>query len=125
KYANICSVLSFSPEQRRRRLQHRHGLSPGNRPTTPAATADRLVALHATDPATVYLSVLARSPSSNRDRIATALHDERSLVRLMAMRRTLFVVATDLAPVVQHAASDDVAARLRRRLLKDLRTLPT
>jgi hypothetical protein len=52
------------------------------------------------------------------------LYDDRSLVRLMAMRRTLFVVPRKTAPV-HHAASLDVAARIRTRLLKELATLPT
>ena len=47
------------------------------------------------------------------------------LVRMMAMRRTLFVAPLDLAPVVHHAASVDVAATIRKRLLKELATGPT
>lgn len=41
------------------------------------------------------------------------------------MRRTLFVAPLDLAPVVHHAASVDVAATIRKRLVKELATGPT
>ena len=84
-----------------------------------------MVALHATDPATVYLSVLARCPELGVDDVARELYDERSLVRMMAMRRTLFVVPADLVPVVHAAAALDVAATQRRRLLSELARLPT
>jgi len=79
-----------------------------------------VLALHATDPATVYLSVAARSSTIAPDGISHALYDERSLVRMLGMRRTMFVVPTAMVPVVQRAASDAVAARLRAALVKDL-----
>src|SRR6202044_457225 len=47
---------------------------------------------------------------------------ERSLVRMLGMRRTMFVVPAGLVPVVQAACTDDVAKRLRRQLEKDLAT---
>lgn len=87
--------------------------------------ARSVVALHATDPATVYLSVLARCPDLTVDDVARAMYDERRLVRMMGMRRTLFVVPAELVPVVHAAASLDVAAVARRRLLTQLATLPT
>ena len=87
--------------------------------------ARSVVALHASDPATVYLSVVARSPTLTVDDVAREMYDERRLVRLMAMRRTLFVVPAELVPVVHAAASLDVAATLRRRLLSQLATGPT
>ncbi len=99
------------------------------RQLAPAASAlhaaQAVVVLHATDPATVYLSVLARCPVLTVDDVARELYDERRLVRMLAMRRTLFVVPADLVPVVHAAASLDVAASLRRRLLTQLATIPT
>ena len=84
-----------------------------------------MVVLHATDPATVYLSVLARCRELTVSDVAAALYSDRSLVRMMAMRRTLFVVPSDLVAVVHHGASLEVAATIRRRLLGQLATLPT
>ena len=110
-------------EQRRARLVDRHLLDGSGDSTLDAARA--VVALHATDPATVYLSALARARRLTVDDVADELYEQRELVRLLAMRRTLFVVPQDLAPVLHHAASLDVAARMRRTLLKQLATLPT
>jgi cytochrome c-type biogenesis protein CcmH len=59
----------------------------------PEAVVRALVALHATDPASVYLSVLARSAATTLSDVADAMYARRSLVRWMAMRRTLFVFA--------------------------------
>lgn len=87
--------------------------------------ARSVVVLHATDPATVYLSVLARWPEGTVEDVARELYDERRLVRMIGMRRTLFVVPAELVPVVHWAASLDVAATQRRRLLAQLATLPT
>jgi hypothetical protein len=109
--------------QRRARLVNRHHLA-GDAPD-PLTAARSVVVLHATDPATVYLSVLARSASSTLADVARAMYDERRLLRMMAMRRTLFVVPDELVPTVHHAASLEVAARMRKQLLKQLSTLPT
>jgi len=84
-----------------------------------AGVAEALVALHATDPVTVYLSAWARSGCSVRD-VDAALYDGRSLVRMLGMRRTVFVVPAGIAGTVQAGCTDDVAARLRRALEKDL-----
>jgi hypothetical protein len=93
--------------------------------TSALDAARTVVVLHATDPATVFLSVLARCSGLTPADVDAELYDARSLVRMMAMRRTLFVAPLDLAPVVHHAASVDVAATIRKRLLKELATGPT
>ena len=110
-------------EQRRARLVERHLLDGSGEAAVEAARA--VVVLHATDPATVYLSVLARCTGLDIADVSKAMYDDRSLVRMLAMRRTLFVVPTELAPVVHSAASVDVAARMRKRLLKELAVAPT
>ena len=76
--------------------------------------ADGLLALHATDPASVYLSVAARSADLRAEDVAAALYDDRTLIRMLGMRRTMFVVPTPAAPIVQRSSSDAVAARLRQ-----------
>ncbi|MEN3270519.1 MAG: hypothetical protein V7646_7413 [Pseudonocardia sp.] len=81
--------------------------------------ADALVALHATDPASVVLAVLARS-GADVPTVERVLHDERALVRMLSMRRTVWVVALDVAPVVQAACTLDVAAVQRRRLVEHI-----
>lgn len=79
-----------------------------------------LFALHATDPGSVYLSVLARSDASTLADVAEAMYERRSLVRWMAMRRTLFVFARGDIPTVQAAVSTPLATTLRRRLITQL-----
>jgi hypothetical protein len=78
-----------------------------------------MIALHGTDPVTVYLSAWART-GCDADDVDKAIYNERVLVRMLGMRRTMFVVPDALVPVVQAACTDDVAKRLRRQLEKDL-----
>ncbi|MCL2552571.1 MAG: winged helix DNA-binding domain-containing protein [Actinomycetia bacterium] len=82
-----------------------------------------LVALHATDPATVFLSVDARlaRPEGSIEAVQEALYGpEAPLVRMLAMRRTMFVVTRDVAPDVYAAAGRPIAANERRKLLVHL-----
>ena len=106
-----------APVERRGRLAERHLL--GAPAATVAEAAEALVALHATDPVTVYLSAWARTRCSVSD-VDNALYEERALVRMLGMRRTVFVVPAGLAGVVQAACTDDVARRMRRHVEKDL-----
>ena len=107
-------VPRITAAQRRARLVARHGLAAHL--DGPAGAAAALVALHSTDPATVYLSVAARARTVPAD-LEKALYEERVLVRMLGMRRTVFVVPTGLAPVVQHACADAIAVNQRRLLL--------
>ena len=79
-----------------------------------------MVVLHATDPATVHLSVAARVPGSEVASTERALYDDRALIRMLGMRRTVFVVPTSFAPVVQAACTDDIAMKQRKLLVKHL-----
>ena len=102
-------------EQRRARLGVRHRLAATAMATDPAEAARGVVALHATDPASVFLSLYARTASVTVEAIERALYDERSLIRMIGMRRTMFVVPADLAPVIQAACTRAIAALQRRR----------
>ena len=75
-----------------------------------------VVALHSTDPVTVYLSAWARTNGLRPVDLEQALYVERSLVRMLGMRRTLFVVPRELVPVVDAACTKAVAAQERRKL---------
>ena len=50
--------------------------------------------------------------------IEHALYAEGALVRMLGMRRTVFVVPAGLMPVVQAACTDQIAERMRRDLAK-------
>ncbi|QNP74416.1 AlkZ family DNA glycosylase [Streptomyces roseirectus] len=105
---------------RRALLTTRHRLTPPLRATTPEEATASVLALHATDPASVYLSVAARQKEASVGELERAQYEDGTLVRMLCMRRTVFVVPRDLAPVVDAAAARPVAARLRRDLLKVL-----
>ena len=110
-------TVKVTAAQRRARLTERQLLAAPAASVTAAAQA--LVALHATDPVTVYLSARARTGATGAE-VDSALYAERSVVRMLGMRRTVFVVPSGLAGVIQAACTDDVAKRLRRQLEKDL-----
>jgi hypothetical protein len=109
-------VYRISVEERRARLVRRHRLDPGDRAASALDVARSLVVLHSTDAVTVFLAVHARSSGVSPADIERELYEERSLVRMLGMRRTLFVVPRELVPVVQAACTDTIAARERKRL---------
>jgi hypothetical protein len=113
----LSMTLKVGVAARRGRLVERQLL--GAPVATVNQVAESLVALHATDPVTVYLSARARSRCAAED-VDAALYKERAVVRMLGMRRTVFVVPAGLADVVQAACTDDVARRMRRQLEKDL-----
>jgi hypothetical protein len=112
-------TVTVSVAQRRARLVERHRLAVAADSVVDAV--DAIIALHGTDPTAVYLSAWARTGCA-ADQVDEAVYTERSLVRMLGMRRTMFVVPAGLVPVVQAACTDDVARRLRRQLEKDLAT---
>jgi len=116
-------MRKISPAERRARLGRRHHLATEARGTDVVEVARDIVAFHATDPASVYLSAWARMVGVTPGDIAAALYDQRSLVRMLGMRRTMFVLPADERHVVQGACTDGVAARELRRIHKLLADL--
>ena len=80
--------------------------------------ARSLVGLHATDPATVFLSARARVDDLIPSDVEDALYERRTLVRLLAMRKTMFVVPVELLPAVEAAAGRQLADPERRRVAR-------
>jgi Winged helix DNA-binding domain len=113
-------VRRVSDGERRDRLALRHRLAPASRADDVTALAGDLVGLHGTDPATVFLSAAARlrDPDDAVAALERALYDDRTLVRTLCMRRTMFVVPRDLVPVVQAACTDALVPGERRRLVR-------
>jgi len=110
--------------ERRARLARRHLLAPPARAQTAAEVAAAMIALHGTDPASVYLAAWARSAAGHRAighaAVERALYQDQELLRMLGMRRTMFVVPAGLAPVIQAACTDQVAERMRKGLVRDL-----
>jgi len=113
-----------SAAERRARLARRHLLAAPARAETAREVAEALIALHGTDPASVYLAAWARSADGHRaighTAVERALYETGELVRMLGMRRTMFVVPADLAPVIQASCTDQIAQRMRSGLIRDL-----
>jgi hypothetical protein len=115
-------VRRISDAERRTRLARRHHLAPAARATDVVKLVSKLVGLHGTDPATVFLSTAARfkRPAQAVTALERALYDDRTLVRTLCMRRTMFVVPTGLVAVVQAACTDALVPGQRKRLVQEI-----
>jgi hypothetical protein len=111
-------IQRIGVEQRRARLALRHHLARGAQAENAVEAARALVALHGTDPASVFLSTWARTRTSDAGALEQALYESRELVRILGMRRTMFVVPAECAPVVQAACTRAIAVQQRRQLVQ-------
>jgi hypothetical protein len=107
-------------EERRARIARRHGIDPARRCADLVDATRAMTVLHATEPPTVHLALCARVDGLATADVDRALHDERSLVKQLAMRRTLFVFPPDLLPAAWGSASARVAETQRKRVSKDV-----
>ena len=101
-------------------MARRHALAPRHRVADAQAAARAMTALHATEPATPYLSLFARIDSFTRADLDDALFESKSLVKQLAMRRTLFVFPRDLLSAAVSSPSARVVGQEYSRLVKDL-----
>lgn len=102
-------------EERQARLAVRHRLLPGRRTDDLPALVEDLVALHSSDPVTVYLSALARMATPSIEAVSRALYDDRSLIRHHAMRRTLWVGTPETVRRLHAAATRALVPTERKR----------
>jgi hypothetical protein len=111
----ISATTKMDNAQRRSRIATRQ-LFRGQIAAPDALAVTRaLVALHSTDPASVHLSTTSRG--AEQSSLERALYEDKSLVRMLGMRRTVFVVPTDFAAIVHAAATRAIATRERGRLI--------
>ncbi|GAA2106097.1 winged helix DNA-binding domain-containing protein [Kitasatospora saccharophila] len=110
---------TLDDDQRRARLARRHRLAPGTAADRAEQVVDDLVAVHGTDPATVFLAVAARLTAPGTADTERALYADGTVLRRHGMRKTLFVVPADLAPALYASTTAKAAAAERTRLLKD------
>ncbi len=116
----MARMRRIGVEERRARMAARHALAPAARVRDPADAARAVVVLHATDPATVHLSAMARMAVPEVAAVERALYEERALVRMLGMRRTMFAVPRELVAHVHASSTRAVAAAERRRLVRRL-----
>lgn len=98
------------------RVLERHHLLESTDPAGVVEVADDVVGLHATSPSTPYLSLHARKRGFLSRDLDDALYERRSLVRVKAMRGTVFLWSLDLAPLVFAATRAATVASDRRWL---------
>ena len=111
------TVQQISDDQRRVRLARRHGLAAAYGSVEDATEA--MTCWHATEPASVHLAAWARSGCSRED-VDRALYQDRSIVKQLAMRRTVFVFPRGLLPAVWGSAAARVATQQRGQLARDV-----
>ena len=111
-----ASIRRITVAERRARLAARHHLA---LPATGVqqVSAD-LVGLHSSDPVSVYLAAWARVRGFRVAHLESVLYEARDLVRVLGMRRTMFVLPRDLAAVADAACTRALAPAERRRLLR-------
>ena len=105
------TLPSVTPAHAVRHVAGRHGLPPGASPVSLAGALAAVVALHATEPATPYLSLWARLPGFTPAHLDAALYDQRTVVRTAAMRTTIHLIHTAELPFFYQATVSQ-----RRRL---------
>ena len=102
-------------DERRARLAERHRLLPRTRTDEIPKIADDLVALHSSDPVTVFLSAMVRMVHPSIEAVDKALYIDRSVIRHHGMRRTLWVATPPVVRLMHAAATRDLLAKERRR----------
>ena len=113
----MTSRRRIATPERRARIARRHALAPKARVGSVVEAARAVVVLHGTDVASVYLQSWARMRESSIVGIGDELYTDRSVLRMLAMRRTLFVAPLDEVATLHHAASLAVARTERARTL--------
>ena len=109
---------TITTAERRRRIGVRHHLANSHRTDDVHAITESLVALHASDPATVHLSAAVRMRSPNIGAVEAALYDERTIVRQHAMRRTIWVMTMPNVRRAHAATTAKIAAGERRKTVE-------
>jgi len=115
-------VRLIDDRERRARLARRHAVAEPYRVDSPEAAVDAVLALHATEAATPFLSLNARVDDCSRETMSAALTESRTLVKQLAMRRTVFVFPRDELIPVLSAPAGRGARPERTRLIKEAET---
>lgn len=106
----------IATRERRARLGIRHHLA------VPAkdieSVAADLAGIHSSDPATVYLAAWARVKDFQIGDLEQALYEDRSLVRMLGMRRTMFVVTRFGAATMDAACTKALIKGERKRQIR-------
>lgn len=116
----LSDMDHVSNSERRNRLARRHGIAPSSRYADPLSATRAMTVLHATEAATVHLSLHARVDDLTVADVETELYDVRRLVKQVGMRRTQFVFPRELIPAALGSASARVADQEGSRTARDV-----
>lgn len=116
----LWDVVHIDDQQRRARLALRHALAPGSKVATVEDAARAVTVLHATDSSTIYLALWARVTGVSPADVDRAFYEERTLIRQMSMRRTIFGVPIELLPAVLGSAGRRLVEQQRRAIARDV-----
>ena len=104
-------------DERRARVGVRHRLAAGTHVASVAAATRAMVVLHASDSASPFLQARARMRESSPAAIEREMYEDRTVLRVLAMRRTLFLVPVEDVAMINAAASLAIAATERKRTI--------
>ncbi len=107
----------ISDATRRALVGRRHLLTPDTGTDDLPALADAVLALHSTDPVSVYLSAWARMRRPDRAAVDASLYENRCLVRHHVMRRTLWVATPETLRLMHATTTAGYAAAQHRRVV--------
>lgn len=116
----VRTMRPISDDERRARLGLRHHLARTSRASSSVDAARTLVALHGTDPSSVFLAALARAHGNPIGDTETALYDERALIRILGMRRTVWVVPNESLPLILASSTRKIAPTERKKLVQHI-----
>ncbi len=81
----------------------KHHLLNGSQAESVLQVVNDIIALHATSAGTPYISLFIRMKNFQGKHLDEELYVKRNLVRLRAMRGTLFITSTESAPMLYQA----------------------
>jgi len=84
-------------------ILHKHHLLTGSQAENVLQVVNDIIALHATSAGTPYLSLFNRMKNFQRNQLDEEFYVKRNLVRLTAMRSTLFITSTESASTLYQA----------------------
>lgn len=104
-------------------ILHKHHLLPSSQGESVIQVVNDIIALHATSVGTPYLSLFARVKNFKRRDLDEEFYEKRNLLRLRAMRDTLFITPTQLAPIIYQAVKPNLL-RATAKILSSERGMP-
>ena len=106
----------LTPDQVNSFLLKKQHLAPEARGEDVVRVVEDICALHATAALTPYLSLWSRVKRFTRQQFEAKLYEERKLVRILCMRRTLHIVPSAELPVFFQATKKQLQRSLPRQV---------